>query len=179
MTGLDGTPGGLLGHSGGHPDSSSTAAVSCSANLGRISLLSEGTVGESLLTSSTNGAWSWGGLSLEESLNLAEVSGSECDGGIESGLILIECLALACNSLVGEILCGNDQCKLSGGDLLDGGIEESLLSIPESGLLDNFGSEFSEGGTGGKEFCNLCLNIVLGLCGGSPGLLLLSLILLE
>lgn len=182
MAGLDGTPGGISSDSGLHPDSSSTTAVAIATSTVVTSGFSEGTVGESLLTSGTNGTWLRSRHVLEEFLNGFEIGLSGCEGGIESLLVCVELGRLAKYGSSSESLLLLGEILLSSENIADGSVEESLLSIPILGLVEDFLSELLEG-VGSCCFINEILEGRLGCCdrlGSSvPLFLRLSLSFLE
>jgi len=98
LAAFNGPPSSILGLTGCHPDSSSTAAESFSASDSLSSGWSVGTVGEGLLTSGAFGTWCWGGLTLEECLDCLEIISTLDHLGLELSSVCVVGFDLACKN---------------------------------------------------------------------------------
>lgn len=149
LASLDGPPGGILGGTGLHPDSGSTAAESGNAYALLLSLWSPVTVGEGLLTSGSfvtgHDSGQFGG---DERLDGDEILSSLDHGlleGLSVGIVLGD---LAFDSTGGEGLLGLDNIALGGGNTCCLGVEIIVLCLPESLLLGNVVSQCLERSVG-------------------------------
>lgn len=147
LAGLDGTPGGIGGGAGFHPDSSSTAAESFSA--GQLSSgWSVGTVGEGFLTSSTGCSWGWDlEFCLHEGLDCLEIVSTLNHLGLEFSSVCIVGLDLTGEyGSVQSVLSVGDSV-LSIADIADQSIKCFLLNIPFTFVSFDLSSECNEIGT--------------------------------
>jgi len=132
LTGFNGHPGGRRStgtDTGGHPDSSSTTAQALLTGL-LTSGWSPGTVGESLLTSSTLRAWSWLFVVVEQLLDVRESSGTLKHLRFELTSVCIISSDLA--SKDGIVLCflGFYQCCQGTANSADQVSEGDVFCIP-------------------------------------------------
>lgn len=128
LAGFDGTPGGILGSSRGHPDSSSTTAESLGTGL-LTSGWSPGTVGEGLLTSGTLCAWGWL-LDVEELLDGLEIGETLHHLLFKSGSVGIVSGNLAGESSLVLGVLGGLEGSLGIDDSLGKGVELIVLGVP-------------------------------------------------